>query len=221
MTAWTPQLITVDVGGTLGIGRAPTLTARLVAASPLPSEKARTLLRTTLHTAPVITQTVVREVCDALLIPPSAFPRRTDPAPLELHPGALDALCIMSQYAPIVTLSNVSAVDADTKVLRNRLRPWVNDCYTSCRLGYAKPDPRAFHAAATRWDVLSADTLHIGDHWECDVVGAAMAGARPVWIAPGTAPTGTRRSQGRDVVAVADLTAAAEYVRHLFRPEGP
>lgn len=216
MTAWRPRLITVDVGGTLGSGQGATLTARLVAASPLAPETARALLRTTLHTAPKITGKVVRQVCDALRIPPSAFPAAAAPSRLRLFPGVLASLRDISRYAPVVTLSDVSAADADTETLRDQLSPWVSDCLASCYLGYAKPDPRAFHTTAARYGVHTPQILHLGDHWECDVIGAAEAGARPVWISHGNPLPADSLVTGGDVAVANDLIAAVTHIKQLF-----
>ncbi|MGW8355533.1 hypothetical protein [Streptomyces wedmorensis] len=62
-------------------------------------------------------------------------------APLTLYPYTLDALRELAGIAPVVTLSNVTCVDADTQGLRQRLAPWATDLFPSCTLGYAKPNP--------------------------------------------------------------------------------
>ena len=48
--------------------------------------------------------------------------------------------------------------------------------------GFAKPDPRIFHAACSGAGVLPAQALHAGDHPELDVRAAARAGMRAAWI---------------------------------------
>ena len=48
--------------------------------------------------------------------------------------------------------------------------------------GAAKPDASIFLAACTRLGCQPVQVLHVGDHIETDVVGAARAGLRSCWI---------------------------------------
>lgn len=48
--------------------------------------------------------------------------------------------------------------------------------------GVEKPDPRFFHIAMERAGATAATTLHIGDLYHVDVVGARAAGIRPVLL---------------------------------------
>jgi FMN hydrolase / 5-amino-6-(5-phospho-D-ribitylamino)uracil phosphatase len=182
---------------------------RLVEASPLAPDHAREIMRGRLHSEAAITETVVADVCDALRIPVSAALFHTPPTPLTLFPGTLQALRMLSAIAAVVTLSNVTCVDIDTDSLRNRLAPWVSEQFPSCHIGYAKPDPLAFHAVAKHCNVVSARMLHIGDDWACDVVGAVNAGAQALWVSRGR-PVPDQAMLARDEVLVAyDLAAAA------------
>lgn len=49
-------------------------------------------------------------------------------------------------------------------------------------VGAGKPDPRPFLHACEALGVPPAQTVHVGDHLDWDVVGAARAGLRPVWL---------------------------------------
>jgi FMN phosphatase YigB (HAD superfamily) len=100
-------------------------------------------------------------------------------------------------------------VDADTDSLRNRLAPWVSEHFPSCRIGYAKPDPLAFHTVAGHCDVVAAQMLHIGDDWACDVVGAVGAGARAIWISRGRPVPDQAMLVEHDVLVADDPAAAA------------
>jgi FMN hydrolase / 5-amino-6-(5-phospho-D-ribitylamino)uracil phosphatase len=74
------MLITVDVGGTLGVFSGPSsitvlerITAQYQGAKPaMVGEIARRFL----HTAPTLTEELICEVCDYLLIPRAAWPQR-------------------------------------------------------------------------------------------------------------------------------------------------
>lgn len=49
-------------------------------------------------------------------------------------------------------------------------------------VGAAKPDAAIFRHAVTRLGTAAEDTLHVGDSWERDVLGARAAGLRAVWL---------------------------------------
>jgi FMN phosphatase YigB (HAD superfamily) len=211
------ELITVDIGGTLGAADGPGLTMRLIEASPLPAQQAREIMRGCLHTRPEITTEVVEEVCAALGIATDPALFTAPPAPLTLFPETLQALRELAALAPVVTLSNVTCVDADTDRLAAQLAPYVADHFPSCQTGYAKPDANAFHAVAKRYGTDLGRMIHIGDDWTCDVLGAANAGAQAVWISRGR-PVPDETVLRRGVLVTEDLAAAA---RLLAQPTLP
>jgi HAD superfamily hydrolase (TIGR01509 family) len=192
---------------------------RLTAASPLPPKQAREIMRDRLHTQPSLDDAVVADVCEALQVAPVDFPRDLSPAPLTFFPGTMDALRALSELATVVTLSNVTCADADTEGLRRRTAPWVSDFFPSCRIGYAKPDPRAFIAVAEHCGVAPAQILHIGDDWACDVVGAVAAGLRAVWISRGRQAPDPDLIVDHGVLVADSLSAAVQHVRALSSTE--
>ena len=50
------------------------------------------------------------------------------------------------------------------------------------RFGRAKPDPAIFHAACDALAVKPCEAVYVGDDIDLDVLGAANAGMRTVWI---------------------------------------
>jgi HAD superfamily hydrolase (TIGR01509 family) len=52
----------------------------------------------------------------------------------------------------------------------------------SCDEGVEKPDPRLFEIALTRAGARAETTIHVGDLYQVDVVGARAAGVRPVLL---------------------------------------
>jgi putative hydrolase of the HAD superfamily len=70
----------------------------------------------------------------------------------------------------------------------------------SSECGFAKPDPRIFHAALRAIDARAAATLHVGDSEELDVRAARAAGLTALRI---------DRSGRADADAIPDLTALA------------
>jgi FMN phosphatase YigB (HAD superfamily) len=180
-------VVSVDVGGTLGYGSAPSLASRLVAASALPPPRATSIVRTTLNVAPSLSNELINRLCHRLGIARSTFPSRHAPSRLRVFPGVPDAMRRLTGARTVVTLSNVSCVDFDEADLRQALGGTVAAHYASCRLRRAKPDARVFRTVATRHGVPVSSLVHVGDDWECDVLGALGAGARAVWITRGRA----------------------------------
>jgi FMN hydrolase / 5-amino-6-(5-phospho-D-ribitylamino)uracil phosphatase len=215
MTEAAIRLITVDVGGTLGSADGPGLAMRLAEASPLPAARAREVMRTTLHTQPALTDSVVAEVCEALRVPVDAFPRDLPAAPFRLFPGTTEALRRMRAVATVATLSNVTCVDADTEGLRDLLSPWVADFFPSCRIGHTKPDPCAFQAVIEHFGVERDRVIHVGDDWACDIEGAVASGIRPVWISRGRQIPDHSLVVEHDVLVATDLPAAAGHLTRL------
>jgi HAD superfamily hydrolase (TIGR01509 family) len=52
----------------------------------------------------------------------------------------------------------------------------------SCEEGFEKPDPRLFGVALARAGAEAATTIHVGDLYQVDVVGARAAGVRAVLL---------------------------------------
>ncbi|MBP8532140.1 HAD family hydrolase [Streptomyces sp. MK37H] len=215
MTSRPGLLVSVDVGGTLGMVDGPGLTMRLVEASPLPPARTRAILRSSLHTRPALTDALVSEVCEAVQVPTETFPRDAPPAPFSLYPGVTEALRRISAVATVATLSNVTCVDADTDGLRTLLSPWVSDFFPSCRIGHTKPDPRAFQAVTDHFATDPGGLIHIGDDWACDIVGAIEAGASAVWISRGRQVPDESLLVDHGVLVANDLAAAATHIQHL------
>jgi FMN hydrolase / 5-amino-6-(5-phospho-D-ribitylamino)uracil phosphatase len=203
-----PSLISLDIGGTLGIIEGNGITEILAAASLLPRREVYRIVRENLHVVPQITESLINRVCRELKIHRSAFPSDYVPAPFRLYPDSLDAIEALSRFAPVVTLSNVCSLDFDAAAMRSLLGPYVAELYPSCHLGRAKPDRAAFQRVADRHSVPISSVLHIGDDWECDVIGALSAGAQAMWISRGRlTPYSTRLSMDR-LTVIGKLPAA-------------
>jgi len=209
--------VSLDVGGTLGYVDGVGLIDTLAAASPLGLVEGRRIAREALHTEPVITPAIIASVCDALLIVTTDFPISVSPRPLHLFPGVRRALRAMSRHATLVTLSNVTCLEAGTEHLSTLLRPWVVDHFPSCRIGYAKPDPAAFHYVAAACQTPPSDMVHIGDDWTCDVVGARAAGVTAIWISGGRAVPEPGRMDDPGLVVARDLVDASRRLADIAR----
>jgi FMN phosphatase YigB (HAD superfamily) len=211
-----PKLVSLDVGGTIGSTKGKTITAILATASNLPTSEVRRILRSTLHIAPKVTDVLIDTVCRALEVERACFPMDYVPPPFQLYPWALLATKSLSKCAPVVTLSNVSCLDFEIQILQASLGDYITTYYSSCELGYAKPAPQAFRAVVEQHRVSMASLVHIGDSWECDVMGALSAGARAVWISGGHAVPNDELNMYSDRLIVArDITEASEYLLGL------
>jgi FMN phosphatase YigB (HAD superfamily) len=190
-------VVTVDVGGTLGAARQGGLVSRLIAASPLEAAQVRRAAR----------DGVDRSVLTA---PGAVF---------EPYAGALEVVQELSRHATVVTLSNVSYLEADLDHLRAVFAPWIVDHFPSCRTGHVKPDPRAFHHVAAQFGVDTTNLVHIGDDWDCDVQGALAAGARPIWVTRGRSTSVTGVPEAGGVLAVDDLSQVLDPVLTIMRSD--
>lgn len=72
------------------------------------------------------------------------------------------------------------------------LTPYFDAIITSARVGRAKPHPQIFHTALSKTSADPARTLHVGDSYDADVVGAQGAGIAGVLVDR----TGTARTDG-------------------------
>ena len=96
---------------------------------------------------------------------------------VECYPDAIDALERISARMPIAALSNGNA-----DLARIGLDHLFTAQVSACSFGTAKPDPAIFLAACELLDLPPAGVLHVGDHPEADIAGAARAGLRSCWI---------------------------------------
>lgn len=96
---------------------------------------------------------------------------------VQCYPDALDALARISAKLPVAALSNGNA-DLVAIGLDHHFAFQLG----SREHGAAKPDPSIFHAACARLGCAPGEVLHVGDHIEADVLGAARAGLRTAWV---------------------------------------
>lgn len=96
---------------------------------------------------------------------------------VELYPEVGDALERLARRAPLVSLTNGNAC-----LQRVGLAHLFRAQITARSHGAAKPDAGIFHAACVLAGSAPAETLHVGDHPEQDVLGALGAGMQAVWL---------------------------------------
>ena len=79
-------------------------------------------------------------------------------------------------------VSNNSLARQTGKLQRLGIGGLFDDLVVSDEHGVAKPDPRLFEVALKRIGIAAPDSVHVGDRWDLDVVGARSAGVVPVWF---------------------------------------
>jgi FMN phosphatase YigB (HAD superfamily) len=57
--------------------------------------------------------------------------------------------------------------------------------------------------------------IHIGDDWDCDVVGATGIGATAIWISHGRPVPDNQLAVSQDVLVADNLAAVVDHVRAL------
>nr|WP_295381676.1 HAD-IA family hydrolase [Pseudoxanthomonas sp.] len=96
---------------------------------------------------------------------------------VECYPDAIDALLRIAARVPVAAVTNGNA-DLERIGLARHFVFQLG----AREHGSAKPEPGIFHAACERLGVPPAQVLHVGDHIDLDVVGAARAGLRTCWL---------------------------------------
>ena len=96
---------------------------------------------------------------------------------VELYPDSGDALGRIAAQVPIAAVTNGNA-----DLARIGLEHHFAFQLGAGEHGKAKPSACIFHAACQRLECDRGEVLHVGDHIESDVAGAARAGLRTCWI---------------------------------------
>ena len=84
----------------------------------------------------------------------------------------------------------------------------VDALFDSCDEGVEKPDPRFFNIALERTGSTSDTTIHVGDLYHVDVVGARSAGIRPVLVDAADLYEGCDCPRIRSLEGLIDLLSA-------------
>lgn len=96
---------------------------------------------------------------------------------VELFPDVVPALERLSGRFPIVAVTNGNA-----NLQTIGIRHLFSGVVSAVEVGAAKPARRIFEEAVRRAGASPAETLHVGDHPECDIAGAQAAGLATAWM---------------------------------------
>jgi FMN phosphatase YigB (HAD superfamily) len=179
------RLIVSDVSHTLGLFDKPDTTEVLRALSPLPEHVITEEERRVLHRASALTDEVLQDLCDALLIRRSDWPETWPDGGFTAFDYTPAVLTELSQLAPVVTLSNLSITYGPRRMqnLLEQCGPLLSGIFTSYELGSRKPAPWLWRYIADHYHVHTNDVVHIGAPWYDDICGATAAGARAIFLA--------------------------------------
>ncbi len=214
-----PELIVLDVGGTLGESTAPTVSSRLIELSPLPEEHVKRIIQDVLLVAHHGELPSPNELCAKLDIDAAMWPIDCVTAPFEIYPATVPAVTKLADIAPVVTLSNSPAWHAHHhETLATACAPHLTALYTSYGLGVpAKPDPAAFHLISARHNVPVERIVAVGDRWSVDIVAALDANIGTIiWTSkePNDSPKPHLITNGR-VHAIDDISRAVPLIEYL------
>lgn len=96
---------------------------------------------------------------------------------VEMFPEVRTALELLGQRYTVVAVTNGNA-----SLERIGIRELFDGVVSASSAGAAKPDPQIFDVAVEVGGAEPHETLHVGDHPECDVAGASNAGLRTAWV---------------------------------------
>ena len=132
---------------------------------------------------------------------------------VDCYPDAVDALARLSAALPVAALSNGNA-----DLVAIGLDHHFTFQLGAREHGGAKPDPSIFLAACERLGCAPGEVLHVGDHVEMDVLGAARAGLRTAWVHRDDArerhPAWPRDDITPDIT-IPDLAALADLIERM------
>ncbi|MGY4394565.1 putative hydrolase of the HAD superfamily [Streptomyces sp. TE12347] len=86
-----------------------------------------------------------------------------------------------------VIVTNGRTVQQEAKIFRTGLDRLVQGWVISEKVGFKKPDPKIFHAAADAVGVPLVGAWMIGDSAHADIAGADALGLRSIWVSNGRA----------------------------------
>lgn len=124
---------------------------------------------------------------------------------VELYPDALPVLAALAQVYPLASLTNGNA-DLEQIGINHHFSVTIS----AKDHGVAKPHQDIFLAACRALQCDPREVLHIGDSPEHDVLGAANAGLRTVWL--NRRGESWRHSEKADFEA-ADLNQVLEFLK--------
>lgn len=102
--------------------------------------------------------------------------------PLELYPDVLPTLEKLRSDGYTMGLVSNAPSETMRTIQKLGLQAYLQVIVVSGAVGVAKPDPEIFHIALRRAGSKPEESIHVGDLYEADVVGARNAGLEGILI---------------------------------------
>ncbi len=122
-------------------------------------------------------------LCHALL-PVLRTPGEADRLWRAVMPGVPEALERLRALGLALAVVSNADGSVERSLTRLGLRPFFAHVHDSAVVGFEKPDPRIFVHALARAGAAPEATLHVGDLFHADVVGARAAGVHAALLDP-------------------------------------
>jgi HAD superfamily hydrolase (TIGR01509 family) len=135
------------------------------------------------------------------------WPRVEKTVPLELYPDALPTLSALRAKGYSLGLVSNAPPDTLGVIEAMGLRRFFPVILVSGVVGVSKPNPEIFRMALEQARATPAETVHVGDVYEADVVGARNAGIKGILLDR----SGSQR--GIDCPCIASLSELHGYLR--------
>lgn len=98
-------------------------------------------------------------------------------------PGVLDALDRLAQRFQLIAITN-----GTTDILASEAGTLFAGAFRADQFQRGKPDPEMFEAAMRAHHFTAAEAVHVGDHWDQDILAAKALGFATAWISAQSAP---------------------------------
>lgn len=118
------------------------------------------------------------------LAPVLRLPGRSDRLWRRVMPGVPEALRALRDAGLALVVVSNSDGSVERGLTDQGLRGLLDAVFDSQVVGFEKPDPRIFEHALARAGAQPERTLHVGDMYGADVVGARAAGIHAVLLDP-------------------------------------
>ncbi len=110
------------------------------------------------------------------------WPQVEKTVPLELYPDALPTLERLKSEGYILGLVSNAPPDTVGAIESLGLRRYLSTIVVSGVVGVSKPNPEIFRIALREAGAEAAESLHVGDLYDADVIGARNAGIKGLLI---------------------------------------
>lgn len=119
---------------------------------------------------------------------------------VQLFAGVEPLLQQLHRHYRLGVLTNGNA-----DIRRLPIGKYFDFAFSAEQLNASKPAADLFLAAARHCAINPSELVHIGDHWEHDVLGAIQAGCRAIWFNPDRRPPPTAISAAYQITQLSEL----------------